>query len=283
MNSNEGKQKFFVVYQITNLIDDKIYVGAHITHNINDKYMGSSKYLKKDIKELGRQNFKKDILHVFDNKEDMISKEAEIVNREFCHRPDTYNKREGGNNNFTNINMLSVKDNMNNVFLVYRDDPRYLSGELISTTTGTLSVIDEYGNSFRINKNDERWLTGQLKSTSKNKKLSIETKEKISIQRIGKFCGEKNGFFNKTHTEETKAIIRESRKRFFKNKKEKGEKCKGHPISEESKIKISEAGKKAIRKKILCPHCLKEGDSRNMKRYHFDNCNYREKNIIFEL
>ena len=37
MNSNLDKRKYFIIYQITNLIDDKIYVGAHATYNVNDK------------------------------------------------------------------------------------------------------------------------------------------------------------------------------------------------------------------------------------------------------
>ena len=139
MNSNLGKEKFFVVYQITNLIDGKIYVGAHITYNVNDKYMGSSKYLKKDIKELGLHNFKKEILHVFDNKDDMNKKEAEIVNREFCHRSDTYNQVVGGMFKFAWVDLVCVKDKDGNRFVVYCDDPRYISGELVHRLKGNKS------------------------------------------------------------------------------------------------------------------------------------------------
>ena len=31
------------------------------------------------------------------------------------------------------------------------------------------------------------------------------------------------------------------------------------------------------RLKIICPHCGKEGNNANMKRYHFDNCKYKEE------
>lgn len=27
-----------------------------------------------------------------------------------------------------------------------------------------------------------------------------------------------------------------------------------------------------VRKKVVCPHCKKEGQELAMKRYHFDNC-----------
>ena len=72
--------KHYLVYKITNNINRKIYVGVHVTNNINDSYMGSGTNIKKAIKEYGRENFTKEILHDFDTKEEMISKELEIVN-----------------------------------------------------------------------------------------------------------------------------------------------------------------------------------------------------------
>ncbi len=143
MNSNEGKPKFFVIYQITNLLDGRIYVGCHITYNVNDKYMGSSKSLKKDMKEHGRHNFKKDILHIFDNKKDMMNKEAEIVNRDFCHRSDTYNRMVGGINEYTTENMITVINPEGGFMNVYKDDPRWLSGELKGSTTGGSGLRDK--------------------------------------------------------------------------------------------------------------------------------------------
>lgn len=143
MNSNEGKQKFFIIYQITNLLNNKIYVGCHITYNVNDRYMGSSKYLKKDMKECGRHNFKKNILHIFDSKEDMMKKEAEIVNRDFCHRLDTYNRMIGGINEYTTEDMVTVINPEGGFMNVYKDDPRWLSGELKGSTTGGSGLRDK--------------------------------------------------------------------------------------------------------------------------------------------
>ncbi len=194
MNSNKGKQKFFVIYQITNLLNNMIYVGAHVTYNVNDKYMGSSKYLKKDMKEHGRQNFRKDILHIFNNKEDMINKEAEVVNKEFCMRQDTYNRMVGGISDWSVLGMIPVKDKEGNYMLVYREDPRYLNGELVHNQTGNqankgkVNVRDKDGNIFQVDKTDERWLSGELVGYSKgkpgvhgfvNKKHNQETKDKI--------------------------------------------------------------------------------------------------------
>lgn len=58
--------------------------------------MGSSLLVKSDIKEYGLENFKKEILFIFDNRDEMVKKEKEIVNREFVIREDTYNQKLGG-------------------------------------------------------------------------------------------------------------------------------------------------------------------------------------------
>lgn len=88
--------KYYTIYQTTNLINNKIYIGLHTTDNINDGYLGSGIFLKKAIKKYGYKNFKKEILYVFDNKKDMITKEKEIVNEDFILRKDTYNMSKGG-------------------------------------------------------------------------------------------------------------------------------------------------------------------------------------------
>jgi len=86
----------YLVYKITNNITGKIYIGAHKTENINDGYGGSGTVLKRAYKKYGRENFKKEILSVFDNPEDMWDTEALLVNEEFVADKDTYNICTGG-------------------------------------------------------------------------------------------------------------------------------------------------------------------------------------------
>jgi len=87
---------FYIIYKITNNINGKIYIGAHITKDINDSYMGSGIALNRSKKKYGTENFTKEILHIFNNEKDMWCKEFEIVNEDFCKRKDTYNIRTGG-------------------------------------------------------------------------------------------------------------------------------------------------------------------------------------------
>ena len=51
------------VYQITNLINNKKYIGKH-SGELNDSYLGSGENVKNAIKKYGKENFRKDILYI---------------------------------------------------------------------------------------------------------------------------------------------------------------------------------------------------------------------------
>ena len=86
----------YIVYQITNQINGKIYIGAHQTENIDDGYMSSSDPIKSAIKKYGIQNFTKEILFQFNSEKEMYDKQGELVTEEFVSRSDTYNIKTGG-------------------------------------------------------------------------------------------------------------------------------------------------------------------------------------------
>lgn len=87
---------FYLIYQTTNKINGKKYIGKHVTNNLNDDYIGSGLVLSRALKKYGRKAFIREILFVFDNEEDMNRKEAEIVNIDVILSPDFYNCALGG-------------------------------------------------------------------------------------------------------------------------------------------------------------------------------------------
>lgn len=98
---------FYYLYQITNLVNNKIYVGIHKTNDMSDGYMGSGKVIKRAIEKHGIDNFQKVILETFENSEAMYACEKEIVTEEFLSRNDVYNLRRGGYGGFDYINDTS--------------------------------------------------------------------------------------------------------------------------------------------------------------------------------
>lgn len=95
----------YTIYKVTNLVNNKVYIGKHQTKNIDDNYMGSGKLLNRSIKKYGKKNFKKVILHVFDTEEEMNLKEKELVTEEFCSSDSNYNLCPGGHGGWGYINL----------------------------------------------------------------------------------------------------------------------------------------------------------------------------------
>lgn len=86
----------YTIYQITNTINNKIYIGKHQTHNPEDNYFGSGKAIVNAIKKHGKESFTKEVLYIFDNEDEMNNKEKELITEEFVNRSDTYNLGVGG-------------------------------------------------------------------------------------------------------------------------------------------------------------------------------------------
>ncbi len=111
------------VYEIKNIIDDKIYVGKHSTENIDDGYMGSGKLLNRAIRKYGIENFRKTIIKHFKTAEEAFEFEKQLVNEEFIKDARTYNLAMGGkggnihpvNGNARKIMSFAIKEAWKNV------------------------------------------------------------------------------------------------------------------------------------------------------------------------
>lgn len=86
----------YTIYRVTNLLDGKIYIGKHQTLDPNDDYFGSGKAIRAAIKKYGKQNFKKEVLFIFESESEMNNKERELITEDFVSRKDTYNTGVGG-------------------------------------------------------------------------------------------------------------------------------------------------------------------------------------------
>ena len=185
--------KYHYFYKITNLLNEHFYYGIHSTDNLDDGYMGSGKRLHYAYKKYGMQNFKKEILKFFDTCSDAYEYEAEMVTEELVKNPDCYNVQLGGKG-WNTKGLVSVKDKNGNCFLVFKDDPRYLSGELVPNCKGLLVVKDKNGNYFSVSVDDPRYLSGELKHIWVDRKHSKETIQKVknTFKKICHQQGSKN-------------------------------------------------------------------------------------------
>ena len=161
---------FYIVYKTTNQVNGKFYIGTHKTVDLNDNYLGSGKYLKHAIQKYGLDNFKKEILFVYDNPEDMFTKEAEIVTEEFLSENNTYNLKKGGFGGFDYLNSKEYNNPTHN--------------------KQHMSMMSEQRKQY------------YPKGVFFGKNHNSKTKEKISEHKKGQ-----QSFLGKRHSDKTKKII----------------------------------------------------------------------------
>lgn len=243
-------RKYHYFYKITNNINNHFYYGVHNTDNLEDGYMGSGKRLHLAYKKYGIENFTKEILRFFDTSEEAFEYEAEIVNEKLVSDKNCYNMINGGKSGTTN--MIVVKDKNNNHFTVLRDDPRYISGELVHHSKNIkipylknkVLVRDNNYNYYWVISSDDRIKSGKLVPATKDKVLVKDTNGNYLLidKNDPKYLSGEYCFIwkNKKHTEETKMKMSETH---AKNKHQQGEKnsqfgtCWVHDNKKSIKIK----------------------------------------------
>lgn len=87
---------YYIVYETTNNINNKKYIGMHSTYDLEDSYIGSGKLIKKALKKYGRSSFTREILFIYDSYEEMAIKEKELITESIVENKLYYNLKTGG-------------------------------------------------------------------------------------------------------------------------------------------------------------------------------------------
>ena len=180
-NTQDNCMKHYLVYKITNTINNMIYIGVHETQKVDDNYMGSGKYLQNAQKKYGLKNFKKEILFECSSREDMLQKEIDLVDEAFISRLDTYNSTIGGYGGgfyYANKNGLNHKVNQHKiVHSKIKNDPDYAEWFSKKVSTGLYNYTSKHP------ENPNGWI---------GKKHNEQSKRKIGEANSQHQQGEKN-------------------------------------------------------------------------------------------
>lgn len=94
-------QIYYTIYKTTNLLNNKFYIGKHVTTDPNDHYLGSGNIILRAIKKYDKHNFSKEIILFCKNEKEMNEKEKDIVNESVVNNLDCYNLKIGGHGGWT--------------------------------------------------------------------------------------------------------------------------------------------------------------------------------------
>jgi hypothetical protein len=166
---------FYTIYKITNIETGQIYIGQHITDNLNDGYMGSGVRIINSVAKYGKDKFNKETLFVFDNFNDMDQKESELVNENFIKRPDTYNVVLGGTG-WCSKGTVAVEDLLNPGIFIRIPTDHFDSKIHKYPTSGSVQVyLKTTGEKIRVTTEEYR--------TNKSLYNAVST-GKVSIRNI---------------------------------------------------------------------------------------------------
>ena len=90
------EKKYHYIYKITCLKNERYYIGMHSTDNLEDGYMGGGKRIKNSVKKHGKDAHRKEILEFFENREDLVNREIQLVNEDLINDPMCMNLNLGG-------------------------------------------------------------------------------------------------------------------------------------------------------------------------------------------
>jgi intein-encoded DNA endonuclease-like protein len=196
------------VYKITNLLNNKVYIGVR-THPDpdNDNYMGSSKIISNLINIEGINNFKKEILHYFDTRQEAENKEKEYLTEEFCNDPNTYNihSNSGLNGDAHGFRKDLWYDYYNDIRKQYKQEVSTITlAKKYKCDKGTIKMIcndilrtasESQQIRFKITTSGARDL--EFDKTHLNELIKLYNEDKWSVNRIASYFNKSTSFITK--------------------------------------------------------------------------------------
>jgi hypothetical protein len=233
----------YTIYETTNIITGKKYIGKHVTKDIDDDYLGSGMILVKAIEKYGKENFYKKILFVFDNEHDMNQKEIELVNEDVVNSNEYYNIAYGGHGG----NIVLRHDHE-----LYESTRKKISEAQKARSSHMSEITKENHKSKKVGmygKSQSEYQKMRVSESMRGKK-----KKRESVEKQIKSLLEKLNSPDYIHPN--------------KNKKR----------TDEMIEKMREITKNRPRK--ICPHCGKDMDERNYARYHGEKCKLKYEDHV---
>ena len=190
-NENIGVIKIFITYKITCTITGKYYIGSHKTDNPNDDYMGSGRLIRESIQKYGIENHVKEILGVFDTRQESLELEHTLVKQKKKLEKDNCLNMSDGGFSFDKVNESGKN--------VYKRTPKTLELNRLACIKASKVFQEKKKNNPQYAKEIHRKLSEGLKEYYKShsgtflgKNHTQETKTKISNAKKGKCSEDKN-------------------------------------------------------------------------------------------
>lgn len=222
-------KKYHYVYKITNIIENKYYIGSRSCSispylDLGHKYFSSSS-VKKFIKDQleNRKNYEYEVLSTHDTRDLANDEEYRLLTLYQVDTNSMYINKQSSRG-YNSVGRCTVKDSDGNTFSVKTNDKRIQTGELTHMHAGRVLTDDhkkKISEGVKI-----RFSLSPMKKTYTHK--WYEWKLKLKETR----CGKNNSFYGKHHSSETKKMI--------------SDKIKGSKHTNEAKKKISEFNKGKI-------------------------------------
>lgn len=271
------------IYETTNLINGKKYIGQHHNNSFDKSYYGSGHHIKDDLSVFGKNNFKVKLLEECSNQEDLDKKEKYYIKQLRDNYPIEliYNISDGGQTGWIYGNKHS-EITKERIGLASRNRSKESNKKISKSRKGV-----EPWNKGRTGVYTPEQIE-RMKKSATGRKLSQETKDKISKSSKGRIPwnkglgkgsyikkGTQKGFIwvTKDNTKITKRIPKDDLDNYLTDGWHKGRdiirgvpsKRKGTKLTEDQRAYISRRTKEVMNSPEVKSKLLNCGRLDNLK------------------